>query len=91
LLKSLHCVDAKPAAALRLSPRSIARYGLAIASEIEKNTALVTENAVSASIMFDEASDIQMHKKLNIFVNVSHIIVVYNFDYSIHVRTGCNV
>ena len=27
----------------------------------------------SASIMFDEASDIQMHKHLNVFVNVSRV------------------
>jgi hypothetical protein len=70
---------------------SIARYGLAIANEIEKYTALVTENAVSASIMFDEASDIQMHKKLNIFVNVSHNKFVYTFDHCTHVSTGGNV
>lgn len=30
------------------------------------------EYAVSASIMFDEASDIRMKKKQNVFVNVSH-------------------
>lgn len=30
------------------------------------------ENVVSVSIMFDEASDIQMNKHLNIFVNVRY-------------------
>ena len=29
------------------------------------------EGVASVSIMFDEASDIQMHKHLNVFVNVS--------------------
>jgi len=31
------------------------------------------EHVASASIMFDEASDIQMHKHLNVFVNVSSL------------------
>ena len=82
MLKALHCVDTKQATALHLSARSVARYGLATANEIEKETTLLIEKAVSLSIMFDEASDIQMHKKLNIFINVSHN---YGLCYSIHV------
>ena len=65
-------MDSKPASSLHLSRRSIARYGLAIGKQFEKDTTSAMENAVSASIMFDEASDIQMNKKLNVFVNVSH-------------------
>jgi hypothetical protein len=31
---------------------------------------MLIANVISASLMFDEASDIQMNKHLNIFVNV---------------------
>jgi hypothetical protein len=57
---------------MHLSRRSVVRYRLAIAKQFEKDTISAMEDAVSASIMFDEASDIQMNKKLNVFVNVSH-------------------
>ena len=40
----------------------------------------------SVSIMFDEASDIQMHKHLNVFVNVSiFVCVVFLLVYIIFV------
>ena len=32
------------------------------------------QNVISASIVFDEASDIQMYKHLNVFVNVSNLV-----------------
>jgi hypothetical protein len=39
------------------------------------------QKVASVSLMFDEASDIQMYKHLNIFVNVS----TYNLSFSQHV------
>ncbi len=37
------------------------------------------KSIVSASIMFDEASDITMNKKLNIFINVRrHAVTVHD-------------
>ncbi len=37
---------------------------------IQTKTVQVLEHVANAPIMFDEASDIQMHKHLNVFVNV---------------------
>ena len=55
---------------MHLSKQSIGRYGLAISEDIKKKTTSAMKSIVSASIMFDEASDITMNKKLNIFINV---------------------
>jgi hypothetical protein len=76
----------QPDSSLHLSRRSIARYGLAIGKQFEKDTTSAMENAVSASIMFDEASDIQMNKKLNVFVNLSHNVHNTNLLYSYMIR-----
>ena len=58
------------ATALSISTTSIRRHGIAICKDIGTKTKHLMANVVSASLMFDEASDIQMSKHLNMFVNV---------------------
>jgi hypothetical protein len=53
------------------STTSIRRHGLLLAKYIQNKTMENMAKAASISVMFDEAADIQMHKHLNIFVNVS--------------------
>ena len=62
------------AATLHLSRQSCARYGLQLCTYIHKKTVEQMPIVISASIMFDEASDIQMYKHLNVFVNVSNLV-----------------
>ena len=63
-------MDQKSAGSLSITRSSISRHGLAIADDIVKKTKLLMVSVVSASLMFDEASDIQMSKHLNMFFNV---------------------
>ena len=63
-------MDQKSAGSLSITRSSISRHGLAIADDIVKKTKLLMVSVVSASLMFDEASDIQMSKHLNMFLNV---------------------
>jgi hypothetical protein len=44
---------------------------------IQDKTMQKMAKVASVSVMFDEASDIQMHKHLNIFVNVSTSITFH--------------
>ena len=64
-------MDQKSAGSLSITRSSISRHGLAIADDLVKKTKLLMVSVVSASLMFDEASDIQMSKHLNMFLNVS--------------------
>ena len=57
-------------ATVSISSTSIRRHGLALSQDIQTKTKQLMANVVSASLMFDEASDIQMNKHLNLFVNV---------------------
>jgi hypothetical protein len=63
-------VDVKSAGSLSITRSSISRHGIAIANDIVKKTKNLMASVVSASLMFDEASDIQMSKHLNMFLNV---------------------
>lgn len=63
-------MDQKSAGSLSITRSSISRHGLAIADDLVKKTKLLMVSVVSASLMFDEASDIQMSKHLNMFLNV---------------------
>jgi hypothetical protein len=58
------------ATALAISESSIRRHGLTLCKEIQTQTKNLMDKVISWSLMFDEASDIQMHKHLNIFVNI---------------------
>jgi hypothetical protein len=60
----------KSASSLSITRSSISRHGIAIANDIVKKTKHLMASVVSASLMFDEASDIQMSKHLNMFLNV---------------------
>jgi hypothetical protein len=72
LLQSLNCVDKNAVVHLRSSKTTCARHGVALCEYFKGKTITMMENVVSISIMFDEASDIQMHKHLNVFVNVRY-------------------
>jgi hypothetical protein len=72
LLQSLNCVDKDAVVNLSSSKTTCARHGLALCDYFKGRTITMMENVVSVSIMFDEASDIQMNKHLNIFVNVRY-------------------
>ncbi len=63
-------MDVKSAGSLSITRSSISRHGIAIANDIVKKTKNLMASVVSASLMFDEASDIQMSKHLNMFLNV---------------------
>ena len=63
-------MDQNSADSLSITRSSISRHGLAIADDLVKKTKLLMVSVVSASLMFDEASDIQMSKHLNMFLNV---------------------
>jgi hypothetical protein len=69
----MNCVNKDMAATLHLSRQSCARYGLQLCTYIHDKTVQQMQNVASASIMFDEASDIQMHKHSHVFVNVSSL------------------
>ena len=79
LYVSLHCVE-KPdkIADISISKSSIQRHGLTLATYFQKKTKNMLQKVASVSLMFDEASDIQMYKHLHIFVNVSS----YNWSFS---------
>ena len=81
------------ASALAISSTSIRRHGLTLSEYFQTKT---------VSVMFDEASDIQMHKHLNDFVNVStkaltlfylycnKLFYIYNsIPYRVHACTFC--
>ena len=70
LLQCMNCVG-NDVASLSISTTSIRRHGLLLAKYIQNKTMEKMAKVASISVMFDEASDIQMHKHLNIFVNVS--------------------
>ncbi len=70
-------MDQASAAAMHTSKQSCSRYGLNISKYLQAKTVNVMEGVAGVSIMFDEASDIQMHKHLNVFVNVSIVFVLY--------------
>jgi hypothetical protein len=72
LLQALNCVDKDMAKDLSLSRPTCASRGLVLCDYFKGKTIKMMENVASVSIMFDEASDIQMHKHLNVFVNVRH-------------------
>ena len=67
-------MDQASAAAMHISKQSCSRYGVNISKYLQAKTVNVMEGVASVSIMFDEASDIQMHKHLNVFVNVSFFL-----------------
>ncbi len=71
LLKGLKYVNQQQVKRLTVSRRSCARYGLPISSHLQKETAKLMKTALGVSVMFDEASDIAMNKRLNVFVNGS--------------------
>ncbi len=73
LLQSLNCVAQDSVPDLSISPTSIRRFGLKLSTDIHSKTIAIMGKVASVSIMFDEASDIQMYKHLNIFVNVSYV------------------
>jgi hypothetical protein len=62
LLQSLNCVDKSAVAYLSSSKTTCARHGLALCEYLKGKSVRMMENVASISIMFDEASDIQMHK-----------------------------
>ncbi len=70
LLQSLNRTDKVEVADLSLSRQTCARNGLALCDYFQGKTLQMMANVAAVSIMFDEASDIQIHKHLNIFVNV---------------------
>ncbi len=90
LLVSLNCVQKDNALALAISTTSIRRHGLTLSQYFQTKTKQIMSKVASVSVMFDEASDIQMYKHLNIFVNVStykylicyHVIIVLIQHYS---------
>ena len=73
LLQSLNCVAQESVRELSISPTSIRRFGLNLSADIHRKTIAIMGKVASVSVMFDEASDIQMYKHLNIFVNVSYV------------------
>jgi hypothetical protein len=96
-MQSLNCIDKVAVADLSLSRQTCARNGLAICEYFKGKTKQMMANVAAVSIMFDEASDIQMHKHLNIFVNVrlcrftvctivfnaSHAAYLYMYSYNV--------
>ncbi len=72
LLQALICVDKDLAKDLRLSRPICASHGLVLCDYFKGKTVKMMENVAFVSLMFDEASDIQMHKHLNVFVNVRY-------------------
>ena len=71
---------------MHTSKQSCSRYGLNISKYLQGKILNVMDGVSSVSIMFDEASDIQMHKHLNVFVNVSiFVCVVFLLVYIIFV------
>ena len=90
LLVSLNCVQKDNALALAISTTSIRRHGLTLSQYFQTKTKQIMSKVASVSVMFDEASDIQMYKHLNSFVNVStykylicyHVIIVLVQHYS---------
>jgi hypothetical protein len=70
-LAALNCVNKDNASALAISSTSIRRHGLTLSEYLQTKTKTILQKVASVSVMFDEASDIQMHKHLNVFVNVS--------------------
>ena len=98
LLQSLNCIDKVAVADLSLSRQTTcARNGLALCDYFKGKTLQMMANVAAVSIMFDEASDIQMHKHLNIFVNVrlcrtttffilfnaSHVANLFMYSYNV--------
>ncbi len=77
LLLSLNCVHKESAAALSISTTSIRRHGLMLSEYFQTKTKTIMQKVASVSVMFDEASDIQMYKHLNIVVNVSIYLLVH--------------
>jgi hypothetical protein len=63
-------VNPGSAAALSISRTSIQRNGLKLSGYIQAKTKALLAKCISVSLMFDEASDIQMNQHLNVFVNV---------------------
>ena len=90
LLVSLNCVQKDNASALSISTTSIRRHGLTLSQYFQTKTKQIMSKVASVSVMFDEASDIQMYKHLNIFVNVStykclicyHVLIMLVLYYS---------
>ena len=76
-------MDQASAAAMHISKTSCSRYGVNISKYLQAKTVNVMEGVASVSIMFDEASDIQMHKHLNVFVNVIFFGVVFLLVYRV--------
>ncbi len=58
------------AASLPISRTSIQRNGLKLSGYTQAKTKALLAKGISVSLMFDEASDIQMNQHLNVFVNV---------------------
>jgi hypothetical protein len=97
LLQSLNGTDKVAVADLSLSRQTCARKGLALCDYFKGKTSQMMANVAAVSIMFDEASDIQMHKHLNIFVNVklcrttiffnlfnaSHVAHLFMYSYNV--------
>ncbi len=90
------------ASALAISSTSIRRHGLTLSEYFQTKTKTILQKVASVSVMFDEASDIQMHKHLNVFVNVStkaltlfylycnKVFYIYNsIPYRVHACTFC--
>jgi hypothetical protein len=98
LLQALNCVDKDLARDLSLSRPTCASHGLALCDYFKGKTIKMMENVASVSIMFDEPSDIQMHKHLNVFVNVRYcwscavrgvfLLLSLLLSYTMHVCVG---